>query len=73
MFAQGEMIAANLDFNGITQRREADQLDGSSDEKAHFHQARTAGRGDVDLCDAARGTGGQRAQWLAGTHQAAVR
>ena len=42
MLAEGQIIAAHLDFDRVAQRREADKLDRRPDQQTHFHQAGTA-------------------------------
>lgn len=49
MFAEGEIVAAHADFDGVAQRRKADEFDWSTDQETHFHEARAAFGGEFDF------------------------
>src|SRR5688572_21429307 len=60
VFPDGEVVAANLDFDGIAQGREADQLNGSADEQAHLQKPAPLFGRDANLRNGSGGPGGQR-------------
>lgn len=63
MFAESEIVAAHANLDRVTQRRKADQFDGSSDQQTHFHQARPAFGREFDFgygCGCAQRDRGQR-------------
>ena len=64
VLAQGEVVAADFDFDGVTQWREADEFDLGADEQAHFHQPRAAGRGQLDLSHGGGSAQGDRGKRL---------
>jgi len=62
MFAQGQMITAHFDFNGVAQGRKPDQLNRSANQQSHLHETYTVLGGDLNFCDgrfAANRKGGQ--------------
>jgi len=63
MFAESEIVAADANFDRVTQGREADEFDRSSDQQAHFHQAWPAFGREFDFgygCSCAQRDRGQR-------------
>lgn len=67
MLAEGQIIAAHFDFDRVTQRREADQFDGCSNQQTHFHEAGPAfGRKFYlgDGCGSAQRDGSKRLKSL---------
>ena len=63
MFAESEIVAAHANFNGVAQRRKADEFDWGSDQEAHFHQAWPAFGREFDFgygCSCAQRDRGQR-------------
>lgn len=62
MLAQGQIITANFDLNGVAQWCKANQLDASANQEAHFHEPGAALRGQFNLGDgggSAKGYGSQ--------------
>ena len=59
-FAEGEIVAANFYFDGVAERREADEFNTCADEKAHFHESGASGGRDFDFSDS--GAGAKRAR-----------
>src|SRR4030095_5454832 len=47
VFTDGEVVAANFDFDGIAQGCEADELDGSADQETHFQKPTALFRRDA--------------------------
>ena len=64
MLAQREIVAAHFDFDRVTHRRKANELDGAADEQTHFHQARTVGGRQIDFSDGGGGAHGERRERL---------
>jgi len=63
------VVAAHLDFHGITQWREADQFDWRSDQQAHFQQTTAMFGGNSNFGNGGGGANRQRGQRLSiGTH-----
>jgi len=63
MFAEGEIVTTHADFDRVAEGCKADQLDGSSDQETHFHQAWPAFRRKFDFgdgCGCAQRDRGQR-------------
>ena len=58
------MVAANFDFHWITQRGEADKLDGSSDKQTHFEEPTSLAWIKFDFGDRGRSADFERSQRL---------
>src|SRR5205823_4226887 len=61
---QGQVVAADFDFQGVAERGETDQFDGGPNEQTHLQQAGAVFGRDFDFGDGpktADGEGGQRA------------
>jgi hypothetical protein len=49
MFAESQIVTAHSNLDRVTQGGKADQFDGSSNQKTHFHQAWPAFRREFDF------------------------
>jgi len=64
VFAQREVITADLNLDRVAQRRKANQLDGCPDQKAHFQNAAAVFGRNLDLANGASPARLQRSQRL---------
>ena len=64
MLAQSQVVAANFDFDRITQWREPHEFDAGADEQSHFEEARAMLRWNLDLGDDGDGAHWERGQRL---------
>ena len=64
MFAQCEIVAADLDLNGVSKWRKADQLNLGSNQKPHLEQTSAVLGGDPDLRNNSGASNCQSCKWL---------
>jgi hypothetical protein len=64
--AEGQVVAADFDFDWVAERGEANQLHGRADEQAHFEQTTALIGAEFDFANGAGSADFQRGQGLGG-------